>query len=63
MSKNSLEKDYTISISETDCSQRVKPVALLDFMQDLAEKSISTVDKRYSCEELLKRGLGWFLIR
>lgn len=63
MSKNTLEKDYTISISETDCLHRVKPVALLNFMQDLAEKSISTVDKRYSCEELLKHGLGWFLIR
>lgn len=63
MSQNSLEKDYEISIAETDCSHRIKPVSLLNIMQDLAEKSISTVDKRYSCEELLKRGYGWFLIR
>jgi medium-chain acyl-[acyl-carrier-protein] hydrolase len=32
-------------------------------MQDLAEKSIDKIGHDLSCSELLKKGLGWFLIR
>jgi len=58
-----LEKDFPISISETDCAHMVKPVVILNYMQDLAADSIAKYNSNYSCEELLKKGLGWFLIR
>ena len=58
-----LEKDYAISVSETECSHRVKPVVLFNYMQDLAEKSISIIGEQYSCEGLAKKGYGWFIIR
>lgn len=58
-----LERNYEISVSETECSHRVKPVVLLNYMQDLAEKSIANFDERLSCNGLLKCGCGWFLIR
>ncbi len=62
-SKTTLEAVFPVSISETDCLHLVKPVVILNFMQDLAAKSIDTYDSFYSCENLLKKGLGWFLIR
>lgn len=52
-----------VSIAETDCCHKVKPVVIFNYMQDLAAKSIDKYDKNFSCEELLKKGLGWFLIR
>jgi len=58
-----LEKDYEISISETECSRRVKPVILLNYMQDIAEKSIAKIGEQYSCDGLAKKGYGWFVIR
>jgi medium-chain acyl-[acyl-carrier-protein] hydrolase len=61
--KYTLEGLFPISIAEKDCSDTVKPVVILNYMQDLAEKSINKYDKRFGCEELLKAGLGWFLIR
>lgn len=61
--KYTLEKDYGISVAETECSRRVKPVVLFNYMQDLAEKSIAMIDDNFSCEGLLNRGCGWFLIR
>lgn len=61
--KYTLEKDYAISISETDCSHKIKPVVLFNYMQDLAEKSIAKVDEQYSCDSLAQKGLGWFIIR
>lgn len=61
--KETLQMICPISISETDCCHRVKPVVIFNYMQDLAAKSIDNYDKKFSCEELLKKGLGWFLIR
>lgn len=58
-----LEKDYEISISETECSHRVKPVVLFNYMQDLAEKSIARIGGQYSCSGLAQKGCGWFIIR
>lgn len=54
---------YNVSMSEIDRCQMVKPAALLNFMQDLAAKSINRIDENLSCEALLDKGLGWFLIR
>ena len=58
-----LDKNYAISIAETECSHRVKPVVLLNYMQDLAEKSITKIGEEYSCDGLAKKGYGWFIIR
>lgn len=58
-----LEKDYEISVSEMECSRRIKPVVLLNYMQDLAEKSISKIGEQYSCDALAEKGCGWFIIR
>lgn len=51
---------YNVSMSEIDRCQMVKPAALLNFMQDLAAKSINRIDENLSCEALLDKGLGWF---
>ncbi len=58
-----LSGTYQVSMSELDRAQAIKPAALLNFMQDLASKSISKIDKGLSCEDLVQKGLGWFLIR
>lgn len=62
-SKYTLYDNYTVSIAETECSRRVKPVVLLNYMQDLAEKSIAKIGEQYSCDGLAQRGYGWFIIR
>jgi medium-chain acyl-[acyl-carrier-protein] hydrolase len=61
--KYTLKEIFPISIAETDCTHRVKPVVIFNYMQDLAEKSIDKIGHDLSCSELLKKGLGWFLIR
>jgi medium-chain acyl-[acyl-carrier-protein] hydrolase len=61
--KYTLKEIFPISIAETDCTHRVKPVVIFNYMQDVAEKSIDKIGHEYSCSELLKKGLGWFLIR
>lgn len=61
--KVTLEEKFPVSISEKDCSNKIKPIVVLNYMQDLAAKSIDKYNSKYSCEELLKNGLGWFLIR
>lgn len=61
--KTAMQMTCPISISETDCCHKVKPVVIFNYMQDLAAKSIEHYDSNFSCEELLKKGLGWFLIR
>lgn len=61
--KATLQMVCPVSISETDCCHRVKPVVIFNYMQDLAAKSIDNYNKNFSCEELLKKGFGWFLIR
>ena len=58
-----LESICPVSISEKDCRNTIKPVVIFNYMQDLAAKSIESYDRRFSCEELLKNGQGWFLIR
>ncbi len=63
MSNTTLDTICPISISEKDCRNLIKPVVIFNYMQDLAANSINTYDKKYSCEELLSRGQGWFLIR
>lgn len=62
-SKYFLEEVYPVSMSETDMKYRLKPAALFNFMQDLAAKSIDKIDHEFSCDELLRNGRGWFLIR
>jgi medium-chain acyl-[acyl-carrier-protein] hydrolase len=61
--KYTLSETFPISIAETDCTHRVKPVVIFNYMQDVAEKSIDKIGHDMSCSELLKKGLGWFLIR
>jgi medium-chain acyl-[acyl-carrier-protein] hydrolase len=61
--KYTLEGLFPVSIAETDCSHLVKPVVILNYMQDLASKSITKYNDKFSCEKLLEQGLGWFLIR
>ena len=58
-----LESIFPISIAEADCMGRVKPVVLLNFMQDVADKSINTCGVDLGYEDIVKKGLGWFLIR
>lgn len=58
-----LKRVYPISISETDCSHKIKTSVLFNLMQDLAAKSIDTYDHQYSCEMLAQNNLGWFIIR
>lgn len=58
-----LSGNYNVSMSEIDRCQMVKPAVLLNFMQDLAAKSINKIDKNLSCDSLLEKDLGWFLIR
>lgn len=55
------ESIFSVSIAEADCMGRVKPVVLLNYMQDVADKSINKVNLGY--EDIVKKGLGWFLIR
>ncbi len=57
------ESIFPISIAETDCTGRIKPVVILNYMQDIAEKSINKYDKKLSCNDLISNGFGWFLIR
>ena len=61
--QTTLDRVFPVSISEKDCRNMVKPVVIFNYMQDLAANSISTYDKNFSCEELLSRNQGWFLIR
>lgn len=61
--KFTYESIFPVSISETDCAGRVKPIVILNYMQDIAEKSINKYNKKLSCDELISNGLGWFLIR
>ncbi len=61
--QTTLESICHVSISEKDCQNTVKPVVILNYMQDLAADSINLYDERYCCEELLRNGQGWFLIR
>ena len=58
-----LEGTYQVSMSEKDMHYALKPAVLLNFMQDLAAKSIDKIDTDLSCDALLAKGLGWFLIR
>lgn len=58
-----LEDVYSVSMSEADMKYCIKPAVLLNYMQDLAAKSINHIDEKYSCDALLENGLGWFLIR
>ncbi|MCM1339971.1 MAG: thioesterase [Muribaculaceae bacterium] len=57
------ESVFPVSIAETDCNGRVKLPVILNYMQDIAEKSINKYDEKLSCESLLNNGFGWFLIR
>ncbi len=61
--QTTLDTVCDVSISEKDCRNMVKPVVIFNYMQDLAANSIDTYDSKFSCEELLKRNQGWFLIR
>lgn len=58
-----MESVCPISIAETDCNHKVKPVVILNFMQDLAYHSIEKYDVKYGCNGLAELGLGWFIIR
>lgn len=61
--KYTLESIYPVSMSEVDMQQNLKPAVLLNYMQDLAAKSIDRLGHQFSWDELGKKGLGWFLIR
>lgn len=63
VSKYKIEKIYPVSMSEVDMSGAVKPACLLNYMQDLAAKSIAHIGYQFSIDGLLEKGLGWFLIR
>ena len=61
--KTTLAGVYPVSISEIDRQYNLKPAVLFNYMQDLAAKSITYYDEKYSWDELYKKGFGWFLIR
>lgn len=56
-----LEKTYTISMAEHDMQYRLKPAALLNLLQDVAERNIRGTD--FGNQELNAKNLGWFLVR
>ncbi len=58
-----LEDRYNVSMSEADMKYCKKPAVLLNYMQDMAAKSIKYIDGNLSNEALLSKGLAWFLIR
>ena len=57
------ESIHPVSIAEADCMHRIKPVLFFNHMQELAASAIEKYDIRYGWEELLKKGLAWFLIK
>lgn len=61
--KYTLENIYPVSLSEADRQYAIKPAALLNYMQDMAAKSIERLGHQYCWDELYKNGRGWFLIR
>lgn len=61
--KHALEKIYPISILEADRMYALKPAVLLNYMQDIASKSINNCSSLYSFKELYTKGLTWFLVR
>lgn len=61
--KHTLEKIYPISILEADRMYALKPAVLLNYMQDIASKSINNCSSLYSFRELYQKGLTWFLVR
>lgn len=58
-----LEDTYNVSMSEADMKYCIKPAVLLNYMQDMAAKSIQKIDGNLSNDALLSNGLAWFLIR
>lgn len=58
-----MERVFPVSIAETDCTHCVKPVVILNYMQDLAYYSIEKYDKKFGCNGLAQMGLAWFIIR
>lgn len=58
-----LENVYTVSVSEQDRNHILKPSILLNYMQNLAAKSIDLLGSQFSCDGLAKENRGWFLIR
>ncbi len=63
LTKYTLSDTYQVSMSEVDTKGTIKPAVLLNYMQDLAAKSIDKIGHELSCEGLAEKGLGWFLIR
>ncbi len=61
--RTALEAIFPVSIAETECSHRIKPVVIFNCMQDLAARSINHYDYRYGCEGLAEEGRGWYIIR
>ena len=58
--KTTLAGVYPVSISEIDRQYNLKPAVLFNYMQDLAAKSITYYDEKYSWDELYMNGFGWF---
>ncbi len=58
---HTLENTYPVSMSEQDMQYAIKPAALLNFLQDMGAKNIDGTD--FGRQELLDRGLAWFLVR
>lgn len=56
-----LSKIYPVSTSDMDLNYRMKPAALLNFLQDCACRNISGTP--FGNVELNSEGLGWFLVR
>lgn len=54
---------HPVSIAEADCRHRVKPVTLLNHMQELAASSIEIYNIKFGWSELLRHNYAWFLIR
>ena len=63
LNKYTLSDTYHVSMSEVDTKGAIKPAVLLNYMQDLAAKSIDKIGHELSCEGLAQKGQGWFLIR
>ena len=58
-----LENVYNVSMSEADMQYCIKPAVLLNYLQDMAAKSINNIDNNLSNASLLSKGFAWCLIR
>lgn len=61
--KSTLQRNYLVTVGDSDRHHYAKTSVLVDYMQDLAVKSINNFDPRFCWDTLCAKGLAWFLIK